>query len=320
MHAIQTYIDSSLVFFDKNSNKFKASVFAQVVPDLKLCANIKADSNEINTEVSQIDVYFTYNNWHQLEEAEALSLAELIAQMTVASPLFLNSFNLNNGAPTTSTKLICSQLLSKAMINSDLLTGGEFKDLSQAYQVQSMLPSIYFITSPAYTAKPEELEWVKAYLNKEKVPSTIYPTDYDNIFDCTVVDNENRKFLITRRAVMDYMALPHNYEHGLIARPFQSLLGALRSVYLNLADPNNKSLLRESGENADQRSTYTNHVNRCAFGTVSTVINHEDIELVTLVKNYYSRQVFENFQEKGLSFHDGEKKVKALIAEQRKNC
>ncbi|GAL09289.1 hypothetical protein JCM19233_254 [Vibrio astriarenae] len=236
--------------------------------------------------------------------------------MAAASGDFFNAFGLKNGAPTTFCKVVCSQGLTKAMINNELKA--EIRNLTEAFQYTAAIPSMFWASSPAYMTTVEDLDWVKPYVAGDKIASSIFPTEYKNIFDRVTVSNDGYKFLITRKAVENFMSLPHNIENGLIPRPFQALLGAIRSKTLSIA--NSDGMHQVTNKDNVQHSTFVNHVSRMAIGTIRTVINREEIELVTLVKGHYSRAAFAKFKDKGLDFKAGEQKMKQLLTEVRKHC
>ncbi|MDN2483959.1 hypothetical protein [Vibrio agarivorans] len=316
MHTFRSYTDTSLAKYINAIREYRVRVFVQLVPDNAIVESAKIDMENVTTDVVQFDVMFSYNNYHQQEEAEVLASAELTALMTAASGDFFNAFGLRNGAPTTYCKVLCSQGLTKAMINNDLK--GEIRTLSPTFQYTSAIPSFFWVTSPAYLTSAEELDWVKPYVNEDKMPASIFPTEYKNIFDRVAISNEGCKFLPSRKALEDFISLPHNIENGFIPRPFQSLLGAIGSKTLSVAQ--NDGMHQVTSKDGALHSTFVNHVSRMAIGTIRTVINREEIELVNLVKGHYSRAAFLKFKDKGLDFKEGERRMKALITEVRKDC
>ncbi|EMY6611293.1 MULTISPECIES: hypothetical protein [Vibrio] len=252
-------------------------------------------------EVIQVDVSFSYNDYHQMHENEALTVAELFALNSAVSHKFLNVFQCKGGPITQGVTLEVSQDLTRALVQDELNLGSEF---TATFQVLTAMGMLYFLLSRAQLASTESLQWYRDFIESGSQPYQIYPIDQKSIASSIKVNKLGETFLPTRKALADLLTLPHNIERGwLIGRPLNSIQGIIYDKDFAIARKDgrftNHASLGRNGENKEN-VTYVNHKLRAALKCVRETIDREDVLLIVDVQPHYGHNTKLKYEAQGL--------------------
>jgi len=223
LHKLFTYTDKTLIKI--NPNEILVYVYAKAVLSEELEKIRHYPREEVTEYPICIEVRFPVSAVRETTE-HILASAEALAQVAAVSPEFYNIFGTKKGVNITDVLLVASQKILEQF------AGYEAIELSKVSNQCLSLSSVFFYGAATRLAKKGENDWVKPLLTGEEEPYAIYNTSSQNVYERLCIENKGGKFFVTRKAIEDFLALPHRFTAvDTVTRPFKAVRGVFGQVF-----------------------------------------------------------------------------------------
>ncbi|WP_137297069.1 hypothetical protein [Psychromonas sp. SP041] len=309
-NKLLTYTDKSLI--KVTPNETVVSVYAKAILSTYLEETRNYPRSEVTESPIVIEVTFPIPEFSETEE-HILASAEALAQVAAISPDFFNIFGTKKGANITEILLVASQ--------SFLVRFNEFQnDHRSSLCSQSLvMSSTYFYGAASRIVAENEDDWVKPLLSEKEKPFAVYQTSMKNTFDRLSLVNKHGKFLLTRVAIEDFIALPQRYiDPESVTRPFRAARSVLNQKFIDVIPGSPLAPKEEFNERGQlNKSFLVPNVFAVRLVLVEDNLFGEDVYVVTGMPPFLPKEVLSEHFKNGTDHITNSREVRNYIREKQ---
>lgn len=274
MHTITLYTDENSLANESRKVSVKVQYKIELNPDLK-----DLDPSLVYMDVGEIKVFV--NNESYLTNAHYLALAELTAVSAIIMKSARNSFGAKKSPQYTAVQVNLSQPLSQsAMVTPSTIGKDGFSNWSYNY--------LHLLTAYMLGVTFKASEDVPYWLGES--PQSFYITSPQEIRERAQVHLKNgRVFEVTRKALIDYIALPHIQKNN-ITRPYIALQNKMLKTEVD-----GRLMSRKLTDQPQANHTRYSHLIDDGV-MITTKPDSGDVELVIKFISHYTEETLKKYE------------------------